>query len=107
MCSKVRGHALMINNEKFSQRDLYPTRKGSGVDIENFTSLFTQLGFRVETCENLKRNETFKKLIDFSELEAHTEADMAVICISSHGSVDGKVISADCLEIDLENDILR
>ena len=107
MCSKVRGHALIINNEKFSQKDIYPFRKGSSVDIENLGSLFSQLGFLVEKCENLKRNDTFKKLIDFSEMKDHTQADMAVICISSHGSENGKVISADCMEIDLENDILR
>eukprot|EP00092_Neocalanus_flemingeri_P007155 GFUD01007730.1.p1 GENE.GFUD01007730.1~~GFUD01007730.1.p1 ORF type:complete len:382 (+),score=76.81 GFUD01007730.1:41-1186(+) len=107
MCSKVRGHALIINNEKFSQRDIYPNRKGSSVDIENLDNLFSQLGFLVDKCENMKRNETFKKLIDFSEMKDHIDADMAVICISSHGSENGKVISADCLEIDLETDILR
>ena len=107
MSSKVRGHALIINNEMFSQNDIYPARKGSSKDLENLSELFDQLGFLVEKCENLKRNETFKKLIDFSELDSHHSADMAAICISSHGSENGKVISADCLEIDLENDILR
>ena len=107
MSSKVRGHVLIINNENFSQKDIYPVRKGSHVDLDNLADLFEQLGFLVEKCENLKRNETFKKLIDFSEKESHTSADMAAICISSHGSMNGKVISADCLEIDLENDILR
>ena len=107
MSSKVRGHVLIINNETFSQKDIYPFRKGSSVDMDNLTKLFDQLGFLVEKYENLKRNDTFKKLIDFSEKQSHIESDMAAICISSHGSVNGKVISADCLEIDLENDILR
>ena len=107
MSSKVRGHVLIINNEKFSVKDIYPFRKGSSVDIDNLTKLFEQMGFIVETHENLKRNETFKKLIDFSEKESHISAEMAIICVSSHGSLNGKVISADSLEIDLENDILR
>ena len=32
---------------------------------------------------------------------------MMIVCISSHGSAHGRIISSDCLELDLEHDILR
>ena len=32
---------------------------------------------------------------------------MMIVCISSHGAANGRIISSDCLELDLEQDILR
>ena len=32
---------------------------------------------------------------------------MMIVCISSHGGPHGRIISSDCLELDLEQDILR
>jgi hypothetical protein len=74
----------------------------------------------VQTARNLTRNETIIKIIEFSDSAEHSEANMAVVCLSSHGrfhrlrslysslcSAAGKIISSDCLELDLEQDILR
>jgi len=58
-------------------------------------------------AQNLTRNETLIKIIEFSDSVAHSDANMAIVCISSHGSDSGKIISSDCRELDLEQDILR
>ena len=83
-------------------------------------------------AQNLTRNETLIKVIEFSDSVAHSDANMAIVCISSHGrfglnkmisvrnpicmilttdscvfSDSGKIISSDCRELDLEQDILR
>ena len=107
-------------------------RYGSTEDTACLQSLFQQLGFTVFVAQNLTRNETLIKIIEFSDSVAHSDANMAIVCISSHGrfgvnkmisvrnlifmilttdsfafSDSGKIISSDCRELDLEQDILR
>jgi len=107
MQSKPRGYALIINNQDFDIPETYPFRKGAHVDSENLDNLFSQLGFEVLRYKNLKRNETLKKLIEFSELPGQETADMMIVCVLSHGSEHGKIVSSDCMPIDTEVDILR
>eukprot|EP00092_Neocalanus_flemingeri_P031123 GFUD01033806.1.p1 GENE.GFUD01033806.1~~GFUD01033806.1.p1 ORF type:complete len:318 (-),score=80.68 GFUD01033806.1:74-1027(-) len=105
--SSVRGLALILNNEEFPSKEDYKTRTGSQVDVVNLSDLFQQLGFIVVTQQNLTRNDTLKYLIDFASHPAHASADMMVFCMSTHGGEKGKLMSSDCLEIDIEADILR
>eukprot|EP00092_Neocalanus_flemingeri_P031122 GFUD01033805.1.p1 GENE.GFUD01033805.1~~GFUD01033805.1.p1 ORF type:complete len:348 (-),score=91.76 GFUD01033805.1:65-1066(-) len=105
--SNVRGLALILNNEEFPSKEDYKTRTGSQVDVVNLGDLFQQLGFSVVTQQNLTRNNTLKYLIDFASHPAHASADMMVFCMSTHGGEKGKLMSSDCLEIDIEADILR
>ena len=67
MCSNPRGKALIINNQKFTEPDIYPFRLGADVDSESLDQLFTQLGFQVVRYQNLRRVETMKILIDFAD----------------------------------------
>ena len=97
---------LHINNEKF-ECDKYPTRTGSEVDERNLEALFTQLGLKVLVRRNLKRDEMRKEILRFSDLEDHTSCDMAMVCICSHGLEKEKIISSDCKEIDVREDIMR
>ena len=60
-------------------------RYGSAADTACLRDLFQQLGFTVTVAQNLTRNETLIKIIEFSDLLEHSEADMAIVCISSHG----------------------
>ena len=53
-----RGSALLINNETFLRPEFYQARPGSRLDMMNLRQLFSKLGFRVETRENLTRRET-------------------------------------------------
>jgi len=107
MSSSPRGLALIINNIEFTIPEIYPFRKGAEVDSENLAELFTQLGFKVEKHLNLGRTETFRVLIDFAARTEHKDADMVIVCILSHGTHHGRVVAADCLELEVEVDILR
>ena len=131
MCSNPRGKALIINNQTFRDPDVYAFRLGARVDTENLDQLFTQLGFEVIKYENLKRSETIKILIDFADTVSSREqpCDMLIggnstfimpwsrdrtdhdhcvaVCVLSHGKAQGKIVSSDCLDIDIEQDILR
>jgi len=107
MVSRPRGQALLINNEKFLCPDVYADRPGSAADLARLESLFSQLGFCVHKYENLTWNQTLVRIIGFSDLECHIEANMAIVCVSSHGSDSGKIITSDCRELDLEQEILR
>ena len=60
-------------------------RYGSAADTACLRDLFQQLGFTVTVAQNLTRNETLIKIIEFSDLIEHSEANMAIVCISSHG----------------------
>jgi len=107
MRSEVKGLAVILNNEEFTLEEEFQTRKGSQVDVKNLSALFQQLGFSVVILQNQTRSETLKYLIDFSSNSAHMSADMMVFCMSTHGPERGKLMSSDCLEIDIEKDILR
>jgi hypothetical protein len=107
MSSSPRGQVLIINNQEFDNPDIYRFRKGAHVDAENLEKLFTQLGFNVMSYKNMKRNETLKKLIEFSDIAGDKSGDMMVVCILSHGLQNGKIVTADGFVIDTEMDVLR
>ena len=107
MLSCPRGYVLIINNQEFDDPDMFPFRKGAHVDGENLEILFTELGFRVMSYKNMRRNATLKKLIEFSELAGRNEADMMIVCILSHGLENGKIVTSDGFKIDTETDVLR
>ena len=107
MLSRPRGYALIINNQEFDDPDMFPNRMGAHVDGENLEILFTELGFRVMSYKNMKRNATLKKLIEFSELAGRNEADMMIVCILSHGLENNKIVTSDGFKIDTETDVLR
>ena len=64
---------------------MFLPRYGSAADTACLESLFQQLGFSVTVAQNLTRNETLIKIIEFSDSIEHSEANMAIVCISSHG----------------------
>ena len=105
--SDVRGLAVIINNEEFTLDKVYPTRIGSQVDVKNLSNIFNQMGLEVIVKTNMERNETIKFLIDFSSNTAHENADMMIFCMATHGPDRSKLMSSDCLELDIETDILR
>jgi len=107
MFSMPRGYALIINNQEFEDSLTYPLRVGAHVDSENLGSLFTQLGFIVVKCKDLRRRETLRKLDEIQEMAGEKTASMMVVCILSHGRDQGKIISTDGQSIDIEIDVLR
>jgi caspase-like apoptosis-related cysteine protease len=104
--SNFKGFAVIINNDKFT-KDEYSTRTGSLVDERNLSEIFRQLGLEVVIHRNMTRKATLNFVIDFSSDPAHSKADMMVFCMATHGPERSRLMSADCLEIDVEKDILR
>jgi len=104
--SDFRGVAVIINNDEFTDPD-YSPRPGSQVDVKNLSDLFTQLGLTVVIHRNMTRRDTLNYVIDFSSDPVHITADMMVFCVATHGPDKNKLISADCMEIDVDLDILR
>jgi caspase-like apoptosis-related cysteine protease len=101
MMAKPRGLVLIIDNENF-QHDVLSTRTGSLVDSNNLDILFGQLGFRVTLRRNLGYHEMIQEVQKFSgRTEEHEAADMAVLCILSHGR-HGLVAAADGRELETE-----
>ena len=81
-----RGLALVVNNENFSDPQVYSTRRGSSRDVENITSLLSQMGFSVLTKQDLSRKEMLQTFLDFSCDEKH--GDIMVVgkfCKLQHG----------------------
>ena len=126
MCSVPRGKAIIINNQKFDDPETFPFRLGANVDTDNLEQLFSQLSFEVIKYENLRRNETMKIMIDLADTVGCKESpcDMLIgglsvkcgvkvdqlhttVCMMSHGREHGKIVSSDCHNIDIEQDILR
>merc|ERR1719186_576472 len=100
-----KGWVLLINNEKF-ESEKFATRTGSEVDEKNLETLFIQLGFKVLVRRNLKKDDMRKELMRFSELEDHKACDMAIVCVCSHGLDKDRIITSDCREVDVREDIM-
>ena len=62
---------MVVNNENFSDPQVHPTRRGSSRDVENITSLLSQMGFSVLTKQDLSRKEMLQTFLDFSCDEKH------------------------------------
>ena len=120
-----RGLALVVNNENFSDPGLYSTRLGSKRDVENITSLLSQMGFHVTTMQDLSRKEMLQTFLDFSSNEKHGDImvvgkfcklqrkvniNITIICslvVMSHGVSGMKLVSSDGKLLDYYKDILR
>jgi hypothetical protein len=76
-------------------------RLGSNVDVENLGNLLKGLEFDVTVHKNLTLAGFFKVVTEFCCNKLHTEADMTVVVILSHGK-DGVVYAADGQSINME-----
>ncbi len=56
MTSNPRGRVYIIDNEDFENEDVFSKRRGSHVDSQNLTELFTQLGFKVMAVQIIPYN---------------------------------------------------
>lgn len=63
-------------------------RKGSEVDANNLDLLLGELGFKVTWRTNLTYRDMCKQILQFRNKPEHQQADMAIICILSHGQND-------------------
>lgn len=96
MNCKYRGHALLINNERFSiqlKEAGLGDRPGSNVDEKNLNKCLHDLGFRVTVYPNLTANQ-MRSVCAKMAAKDHSECDCFVLVILSHGE-EGIVYGTD------------
>ena len=91
MIASPRGIALISNTTTFERG--WKPRDGSEGDVSLVEDLFRDLGFVVETRENLTRQELEDELKRFSRQD-HSSYDCFVMFIMSHGR-SGEVVCSD------------
>ncbi|XP_058794751.1 caspase b-like [Phymastichus coffea] len=82
MQSHPRGLVLIITNTEFEHLTHRPS---ATKDKENLTKLFEEMGFCVQTFENLTGTDIKTRVKQFSERRDLSKVDSAFIIISSHG----------------------
>ena len=92
MTANPRGMTLIINNKLFNDGKK-KTRKGSEKDVDLVKALFSDLGFMVQTEENLTKEDMTNK-IDDVVCQDHSSYDCFVLWLMSHGE-SGKVMCSD------------
>lgn len=93
---KYRGHALVINNEKFSPKlkeQGLGNRDGSSIDERVMNRRLNDLGFTVTGYHDLKASQ-LKSVCSKMATKDHSECDCFVCVILSHGE-EGVVYGVD------------
>ncbi|XP_053406745.1 caspase-3-like isoform X2 [Mercenaria mercenaria] len=96
MNHKYRGHALLINNEKFHiklRQQGLGNRDGSSVDERSMKKKLNDLGFSVTGYPDLTANQ-MKSVCSKMAAKDHSECDCFVCVILSHGE-EGVVYGTD------------
>ncbi|KAM4707434.1 caspase-6 [Discoglossus pictus] len=84
MNNKRRGLALIFNHEWFFWKLTLSERRGTNADRDNLKRRLTDLGFEVESYDNLKTDEVQEKIRQASERD-HSDADCFLCVFLSHG----------------------
>ncbi|KAF2903099.1 hypothetical protein ILUMI_03087 [Ignelater luminosus] len=82
--SKNRGAVLIINNIKYINNVHLP-REGAEVDGRNLRELFHEMGFQIESHNNLTGDEMEKVIYNFKSSPKVMGIDMVFIIIMGHG----------------------
>ncbi|XP_072534585.1 caspase-6-like [Salminus brasiliensis] len=90
---KRRGSALIFNQEHFFWMLQLRKRPGSSADKKNLTERFEELGFNVESYDNLKEKDMMDKIRQAAEAD-HSDADCFVCVFLSHGR-EGHIFAND------------
>lgn len=101
MTAIPRGMTLIINIRSFNDEvGEQLTRLGSEKDVDLLKALFGDLGFMVQTKENLTKDELMKELRDVVRQD-HSSYDCFVLWLMSHGK-SGGVMCSDKVTISIE-----
>ena len=91
LTAKPRGVALIINNKTFNPLLSLETRQGSEKDVEEPERLFDDLHFKVQTRQDVKKDQLWKTLKEVATAD-HSEYDCFVLCLMSHGKEGGRIL---------------
>lgn len=84
------GVAVVINNEKFQDRD---DRRGTKVDEDNLVTTLRYLGYVVRVYSDCTA-QSIREIIDMYSKKDHSNYDSFICCVLSHGTM-GQVYGTD------------
>ena len=101
------GFALLINNQFFEKKTdegfVLNERRGSRVDLENLSDLWTKLNFSVKKYENLKAHQICSVVVDMvKEIEKTQNSSCFVCCIMTHGGM-GTIYGSDSKFVNIKH----
>ena len=88
-----RGLCLIINNIAFKDPEDY--RKGAEIDQKSVKALFKELDFTVKEYTNLTQHQMENKFNTASEKTDHTNYDIFVSVVMSHGGAQDRIYGSD------------
>ncbi|XP_044755352.1 caspase-3-like isoform X2 [Coccinella septempunctata] len=97
--SKNRGLALIVNNVKFHEEELY--RKGAKKDEKDIADVLKQIGFDVERFRDVKKTDIQRILKRFTKEPKLSKADICLVVVMSHGTnnkIPGGYTELMCVE---------
>ncbi|XP_067676553.1 caspase-3-like [Haliotis asinina] len=100
MDARPRGLCVIINNKTFEDangNDYLPYRMGSDIDAQNLKRLFQSFAMDVKMYVDLSDCDIIKETKKIS-LKDHSDYDMFVCCILSHGK-NGSVLGVNNSEV--------
>jgi caspase 7 len=97
---RPRGLAIVIGIENFEPNRGLQNRKGCKFDVENFTSCFESVGYKVDQHHDITRLELRELMKNTTSKTNHTDYDSFVFCISTHGK-DDCVYCSDGKKVDV------
>ncbi|XP_064646570.1 uncharacterized protein LOC135499626 isoform X1 [Lineus longissimus] len=101
--SDPRGICIIINNVKFHKAPggrLLKERHGSDVDQENLRFIFSKLKFKIQTYQNLTRDDIMGVVKKAAHQTDHSAYDCFAFCILTHGS-KGNLFGVGGLPVDV------
>lgn len=89
-----RGHVYIFNFQEFVGR-INMFRKGSEYDVQNLTSLFSQMGYVTNTYANLSSDDLFDELRDIQCDDILLTTSSFIMIFMSHGETRYTFKSSD------------
>ncbi|KAI5613565.1 caspase-8 [Silurus asotus] len=99
MTRRPLGHCVIINNFNFERTSDLSNRRGTDVDRDKLTEVFTRMHFIVKEKRDQKSSDMLEVVKNFSSMD-HSRMDAFVCCILSHGQ-KGTVLGVDGVPVQI------
>ncbi|XP_071801165.1 caspase-3-like isoform X1 [Asterias amurensis] len=93
MTYRQRGRAVLINNENFKECSDMPNRPNPAIDVDPLSSTLKDLGFLVQTFEDLTCGR-IRHLMHLLSRDDHSDADCLLVAVMTHGD-EGEIYGTD------------
>ncbi|XP_060071302.1 cell death protein 3-like isoform X2 [Ylistrum balloti] len=106
MESNPRGFCLIINNRDYTMDSLMDPRTGTDVNRNQLSNLFKELGFHVDTRDNLTGEDMRNTLRDFAIYPDLSRVDSLIVAFLCHGNSE-KLFGVDGVPIYIQQDVFK